>query len=89
MKRLWLVVLVASLVFTQGCVLGMAALIRWDHKRYKAQQEKLRAEEEGKSTGGGAETDGESVVPEVQKSSTGDKEQVEVSVQPRVVAEEE
>lgn len=32
MRRIWLGVLLLSLLFNSGCVLGMAALIRWDHE---------------------------------------------------------
>ena len=84
MKRFGLVVLLASLLFCQGCVLGMAALIRWDQRRYKAQQEKLR-EEEAKRAGGGDTIDGSSAVSEVQEPSTKDTEEDGVPVQPPVV----
>lgn len=86
MKKFGLVVLLASLVFGQGCVLGMAALIRWDQRRCKAQQEKLR-EEEAQRTGGGTEADGRSVVSEVPERAPEDKAEAEVSVQSSVVEE--
>jgi uncharacterized protein YbbK (DUF523 family) len=75
MKRLFLIVLLSvTMLSSSGCILGMAALIRWDHMRWKAQQEKLREQEERdrESSGSCPETDGGTTVPEVPEPVSGE-----------------
>lgn len=59
-RYLILLFLLLVSVSSSGCVLGMAALIRWDRKRWKAHQEKERVleerwEKDSEPTGSGAE----------------------------------
>jgi len=88
MEKVFLCVLLLSLLSCSGCVLGVAALIRWDQRRYNAQQEKLceeRERSESGSDGSGSETDGAEDLHEVPGSSSGDEKEVEVPVQPFMV----
>lgn len=53
LRRLTIVMLVVIVPLCSGCVLGMAALIRWDQMRYKKQQEEARKAKEAEKNGEG------------------------------------
>ena len=78
-----------ALLSSSGCILGMAALIRWDHMKWKAQQEKLREQEEKdrESSGDCPEADGGTTVPEVPEPAPEDSGEDAVPV-PEIVGEE-
>lgn len=44
-KVILITILGLTLITQSGCVLGMAYLIRWDQRRWKAQQEKIENEQ--------------------------------------------
>ena len=81
-KTLVMVLLLSTLMSSSGCVLGMAALVRWDQKRWKAMQEKERAEREAseESAGSCSEVDGVEGVQQVPESESGAEEEDSVPV---------
>jgi hypothetical protein len=81
MRRVGIIAaLVIALLSCSGCVGVMVGLIRWDQKRYKAQQEKKREGEKAQSAGGGTQADGRKAVPEVHAPAEEDKREDEVPV---------